>query len=171
MFSFLKSGENGEKIAKGKLGLILLGSILGIVLLLFGSVSTKEVTKQEEAPQNAPSDELLLYQEQLEKRIKTLCESVSGVRNVTVAVTLSGGFESIYATESPDGHEKYVILGSGASANALYLTYATPTINGIGVVCRGGGNDTVRQELISLLTATFHINSNRIYVTEAASET
>ena len=40
-------------------------------------------------------------------------------------------------------------------------------IAGIGIVCSGGANDNVRRELISLLSATFHISSNRIYITEA----
>ena len=109
----------------------------------------------------------MIYQDYLEKRIKTLCESVSGVRNVTVVVTLSGSFESVYATEWPDGNEEYVILGSGSSASPIYLSRSAPEIAGIGIVCSGGANDNVRRELISLLSATFHISSNRIYITEA----
>ena len=167
MFSFLKANGEGENGGKGKLWMILIASVLGITLILFGSGATTKKSEEKEAPENTSSNDLLLYQEQVEGRIKALCESVAGVSNVTVAITLSGGFESVYATEYPDGYEKYVILGSGSSANALYLTYAAPSITGIGVVCKGGGKDTVRQELLSLLSATCHINSNRIYITEA----
>ena len=103
----------------------------------------------------------------MEDRIRTLCESVSGVDRVTVAVTLSGSFTSVYATEYRNGNEEYVVLGSGASAKALYLTRSAPDIAGIGIVCHGGGSERVRCELISLLSATLHVNTNRIYVTEA----
>lgn len=166
MFDFLKKGTLKEN---GKLRLyLLLGcGVLGILLILLGS-GTKTIEKTStETPYSTSTDELVIYQDYLEKRIKTLCESVSGVRNVTVVVTLSGSFESIYATEWPDGNEEYVILGSGSSAAPIYLSRSAPEIAGIGIVCSGGANDNVKRELISLLSATFHISSNRIYVAEA----
>ena len=166
MFDFLKKGSTLEK---GKLRLyLLLGcGALGILLILFGSSGKKVQQTTEEQPYSTASDELVIYQDYLEARIKKLCESVSGVGNVTVIVTLSGSFESVYATEWPDGNEEYVILGSGSSASPIYLSRSAPEIAGIGIVCSGGSNDTVRRELISLLSATFHISSNRIYITGA----
>ena len=166
MFDFLKKGSLKEN---GRLRLyLLLGcGVLGILLILFGS-STKTAEKTSaETPYSTSTDELVIYQDYLEKRIKTLCESVSGVRNVTVVVTLSGSFESVYATEWSDGQEEYVILGSGSSASPIYLSRSAPEIAGIGIVCSGGANDNVKRELLSLLSATFHISSNRIYITEA----
>ncbi|MBR5119609.1 MAG: hypothetical protein IKV02_01305 [Clostridia bacterium] len=166
MFDFLKKGSLKEN---GRLRLyLLLGcGVLGILLILFGS-STKTAEKTStETPYSTSTDELVIYQDYLEKRIKTLCESVSGVRNVTVVVTLSGSFESVYATEWPDGNEEYVILGSGSSASPIYLSRSAPEIAGIGIVCSGGANDHIRRELISLLSATFHISSNRIYIADA----
>ena len=166
MFDFLKKGAIKEK---GRLRLyLLLGcGVLGILLIVFGSSGKKAEQSNVETPYSTAEDELIIYQDYLEERIKTLCESVSGVRNVTVVVTLSGTFESVYATEWPDGNEEYVILGSGSSASPIYLSRSAPEIAGIGIVCSGGANDNVRRELISLLSATFHISSNRIYITEA----
>ena len=167
MLSFFKSGNTDAGNRKHKLWLILIGSAVGVALILFGSHAETQEPTQTESAYQVSADELIVYQTYLEDRIKALCESVDGVSNVTVAVTLSGGFEMIYATEFPEGYEEYVIIGSGSSASPLYLTRATPDISGIGVVCKGGGNDLVRHELISLLCATFRVNSNRIYVAEA----
>ena len=166
MFDFLKKGTASEK---GRLRLyLLLGcGLLGILLILFGSSGKKTEDATQETPYSTSTDELVIYQDYLEERIKTLCEAVSGVKNVTVVVTLSGTFESVYATEWPDGNEEYVILGSGSSASPIYLSRSAPEIAGIGIVCSGGSNDNVRRELISLLSATFHISSNRIYIAEA----
>ncbi len=75
----------------------------------------------------------------------------------------------MYATDVKEGKENYVILGNGSNASALYLTRSAPQIAGIGVVCQGGGNISIRQELLSLLSATFDVNSNRIYITEAGN--
>ena len=166
MFDFLKKG-NATQNGRLRIYLLLGCGILGILLILFGNVEKKAEKTPEETPYNTSSDELVIYQNYLESRIKSLCESVSGVRNATVVVTLSGTFEAVYATEWPDGNEEYVILGSGSSASPLYLSRSAPEIAGIGIVCSGGANENVRRELISLLSATFHISSNRIYITEA----
>ncbi len=164
MFTFLK-GEG--KDGKNNLWILLLIAAVGISLILIGGTSGKESVTEPKNEYRTDRDELVIYQDYLEDRIRTLCESVGGVGNVTVAVTLSGSFESVYATEWKDGNEEYVILGSGSSATALYLTRSAPEIAGIGIVCDGGNVDRVRYELIALLGATFNVNTNRIYVTAA----
>lgn len=166
MFGFLQK-ENGTQNGRAKLWLLLICGAVGVLLLLFGSGGKQQATTESTPPYSTATDELVIYQDYLETRIKKLCESVSGVRNVTVVVTLSGSFESVYATEWPDGNEEYVILGSGSSASPIYLSRSAPEIAGIGIVCSGGANDHIRCELIALLSATFHISSNRIYITEA----
>ena len=166
MFDFLKK-ENLKENGRLRLYLLLGCGLLGVLLILFGSSEKKAPSSPTDSPYSTSTDELVIYQDYLESRIKKLCESVSGVKNVTVVVTLSGSFESVYATEWPDGNEEYVILGSGSSASPIYLSRSAPEIAGIGIVCSGGSNDNIRRELIALLSATFHISSNRIYITEA----
>lgn len=170
MFFSTKDGDETSKQGKTPLLLLLGVALIGVLLILFGGQIGK--TEKKEATDDTPSamdaqQELEVYQTYIETRVKTLCESVKGVENVTVAVTLGGGFEEVYAKEISDEKESYVILGSGSNASALYLSRKTPEITGIGVVCKGGGNDDVRQELLSLLSAAFKVPSNRIYITEA----
>lgn len=167
MFGNGKETDPG-KAGKKKMLLILLGAGVGILLLLLGSGWFSPSAKNtEEKLAKDVQEELDDYRTALEGRIRALCESVDGVDQVTVAVTLSGSFETVYATELRDGNEHYVTLGSGSSAVALPLYRTEPEIVGIGIVCRGGGNDNVRRELTSLLSSLFHIPSNRIYIAEA----
>ncbi|MBQ7336427.1 MAG: hypothetical protein IJW92_08150 [Clostridia bacterium] len=168
MLSFFKFGNgDGEKAGKNKLWLILIAAVAGIALLIYGGNVGEQAEVTIETAYTPLSDELIIYQNYLEERIKTLCESVNGVNQVTVVVTLSGSFESVYATEFLDGNEEYVIIGSGSSSTALYLSKLAPTISGIGIVCNGGGNERIQHELLSLISATFHISTNRIYIAEA----
>lgn len=166
MFSFLKASECSP--LKGKLGIILLLGLLGIVLLLFGGSLGENEEEQEDSPLPVAED-LSDYRDSLEERIRQICGSVKGVGNVRVILMLEGGFSSVYATEWEGENEHYVILGSGSSAQALYLGQRTPKITGIGIVCTGGGNATVQRELTALLSSTFDLPSTRIHVTEAAS--
>lgn len=167
MFSFFKSNEeNGEKGNK-KTWLILIGAVLGVILIFFGSNVEKAENDTVQKVYSPDEDELILYQKYLEERVKSICESVHGVQNVTAIVTLAGGFESVYATEERDGNEEYVIIGSGSGAGALFLSRNAPAIAGIGIVCHGGDDAAVRQELTALISAAFHVSTNRIYVTSA----
>ena len=170
MFFRNKEGETTpERNSRLRLILVVGGAVIGIFLLLLGGgMGDSEKAKETDTPQEmSAQEELEAYQSYLEARVKTLCESVKGVENVTVAVTLNGNFEEIYATEFIDGNEEYVIVGSGSNASALHVSRTAPEIAGIGVVCSGGGNTDIRQELLSLLSATFRVPANRIYITEA----
>lgn len=162
MLSFFKNGFPTS--SKSKLWIILGGAALGVFLILLGNGSPKS-TSQSNAAKSFDQDELILYQDYLEERVVNLCQSVSGVGKVTAVVTLEGGFEEIYATQWESGNEVYVILGSGSSASPLPISRALPQIAGIGIVCDGGGNAAVRQELTDLLSATFDLATHRIYVT------
>lgn len=145
---------------------LLVIAALGVLLIVFGASGTK---KAEPATEITTTDEeLQLYQSQLEDRIKQLCKSVDGVGDITVVVTLEGGFTSVYATEYQNGNESYVIVGSGSNAKPLFLSREAPEIAGIGIVCKGGADASVRHELTVLISAAFHISSNRIYITAAA---
>ena len=170
MFFSTKDGDDSPRQGKTSLLLLIGVALIGILLIVFGGQIGK--SEKKEASADTPSamgaqEELEAYQTYTEARVKSLCESVKGVENVTVAVTLGGGFEEIYAKEISDEKESYVILGSGSNASALHLSRKAPEITGIGVVCRGGGNDNVRQELLSLLSAAFKVPANRIYITES----
>lgn len=168
---FHRSKPEGSPEASGKMRLILIvaGAAAGILLLILGGGNLFPSSEEKDVRPSEPSaqEELVQYQTYLENRVKTLCESVNGVSGVTAIVTLSGNFEEIYAKEYVDGNEEYVIVGSGSNASALHLSRLAPEIAGIGVVCRGGGNDDVRRELTTLLCAAFRIPSNRVYIVES----
>ena len=171
MLAFLKEepSADGKKGSRTRLLLIAGGAILGILLLLLGSGALQgdDTDSLEGSVYSAEAEELLAYQAHLEERVRALCESVRGVGSVTAIISLENGFESVYATEPADGAEQYVIVGSGSSAQALLLSRHTPEIRGIGIVCTGGDDPTVRQALQSLLSATFHISTTRIFITSA----
>jgi hypothetical protein len=101
--------------------------------------------------------------------MEDICRQVAGVGEVDVAVTLDGGFSYVYATDKKTtvGGESltYVTVGSGDGETLVYLSEKAPAVVGIGVVCTGGMDPTVRREVTSLLSAAFGVGSNKIYVT------
>lgn len=167
MLTLFKRNREGDEKSNPRLWIILIGAVLGVGLLLFGGNTAKKTDDvQKENTYSPEQDEMVLYQRYLEGRVKTLCESVSGIGDVTVIVTLSGSFESVYATELTEEGEEYVIVGSGSSAQALFLSREAPSIAGVGIVCGKGSSAAAKQELISLVSAALNVPTNRIYITE-----
>ena len=146
----------------------ILGAALGIILLLWGGFGADGQKPEEPL---SSTDEISAYCTYLEEQAVRLCESVSGVSGVTVAITLEGGFEQVYATDrtttSNSQSLEHVKLGSGSSAALCAVSVSTPIVAGIGVTCRGGRDERVRAELTALLSAAFGVKTNKIYITEA----
>jgi stage III sporulation protein AG len=152
----------------GKLAVALLAAILGVSLLLWGKRQEGQDTPTPPAADTAARSPEA-YREELESRMESICARVAGVGRVEVAVTLEGSFTYVYATEKKTaaGGETvtYVTVGSGSGETPVYLSEQAPAIRGIGVVCEGGMDPTVRREVTALLSAAFGVGSNKIYVT------
>ena len=161
--------------------IVMIAGALGILLLLVGSLplSTGNKESADETAELKPNsaEALAEYAETLEKKIAALCESVNGVSSVRVAVTLQSGYEYVYAKDSElytsgegtTGSYHYLTIGSGSSEAAVYLSEKPPTVGGIGIVCCGGGDPSVKKELIELLSAALDVASNKIYVAEGGA--
>ena len=154
---------------------LILAAALGIFLLVFGSRNRSEKSDAVETGfATDPTEEIAAYTEMLEAKIAALCNGVNGVSGARVAVTLSSGYEYVYAKDSSQsvngdatkGETHYLTIGNGSSEAVVYLSEKLPEIQGIGVVCRGGSIPEIRKELTDLLSAAFGVPSNRIYIAE-----
>ena len=170
--------ESGEGFfSGGRRYLLLAAAALGVLLLLSDN-STWQGWRRADADTQATAaadDELTVYHRALVREMEALCATVDGAGEVHVALSLKGGFSYLYATDSElrqDGTgmeqsgKHYVTVGSGSGEQGILLMRVPPEVSGIGVVCQGGDEATVRAEIISLLSATYGVGSNRIYVTD-----
>ena len=165
--------ENKNLKKSLKIILLLLGAAFGIVLLLVGAYmdGNKKISDdtgaEDRLEETMNAEEYAAY---AERKISELCSGVRGVSEVRVVVTLAGGYNAVYAQNSQSGSSGYrnefVLTGSGSSEAPLLVGYSVPEISGVGIVCSGGGDARVRREIISLVSATFGVSSNKIYVTE-----
>jgi stage III sporulation protein AG len=154
----------------GKLAVALAGILLGALLLFFGNRAGRDTSNPAPtAPPETSVPSAETYRAELESRVRSLCSRVVGVGEVEVMITLSGGFEYVYATDTRAAAggttTTYVTVGSGSGESLVYITQKPPEIVGIGVVCGGGMDPTVRQEITALLSAALGVGSNKIYVT------
>ncbi len=161
--------ENVKKFKNDKKTFLLaIGAIFGIVLLLFGSLVSDRNEEKETADSEIVRDPET-YARELEERVVAICSGVKGAGKVRAAVTLAGGYRAVYATDAKNSssgtQSSTVLVGSGSSEEAILICYENPEIAGIGIVCEGGENAEVRAQIISLVSATFSIGTNKIFVT------
>ena len=154
---------------KGQKSMILMICILvaGVFLLLQPNVKGDEVKVYDESRLNSYTDEL-------EAKIEKICSGVYGVSNVNVSVYFDSGFETIYAyneeskssSSGTNSEKKYVTVGSGNDESMVCVLERMPSICGVAIVCKGGGNPRIANELINLISSAFGVPKNKIYVTE-----
>lgn len=146
---------------------LILGAVAGILLILFGSLGGSEKNKNAQVQQNDyTSQELESYTENLEKKIEKHIEKIGGVSNVSVIVTIEGTKETVYATEGVN--KDYVtVKDSEGNESAIRLMEINANIRGIAIVCDYGNDETIKQEMIRMLSSLFGIGTNRISVLQA----
>lgn len=141
---FLKAFKN----MKGKWTLVLLG-VLGLLLLLLGGTPTP--SGEREAASDSED-----YRRTLTAEVTALCREVRGVGEVSVLLTLEAGESSLWA-ENENG---YVTAGG----EGLLIESRPPRVAGVAVVCAGGGDAAVREELCELLSAALGIGRHRVRI-------
>lgn len=151
---------------KKKLGFLLILALLGVMLMLLSKCGVDKEKDQEQIVPTALDP--MAYAEQIEQKVEALCNKIDGVSSAHAVVTLKGGYRAIYATDAQYGtnlnKSETVLIGNGSSEKALLIGYENPEIAGIGIVCSGGEDVCVREEIISMVSAAFDLGANKIFV-------
>lgn len=166
-----------EKIKNPKVLLII--GLAGILLIgcssLFGG---KSETKSGEAFNQTE------YEETIEKKVFSIVKGITGDRKATVIITLKNGIRYSYADDTLDDtnmtdSEKttqqssrkesnhITVKDSSGEEKALVVTENMPEIRGVAIVCKGGGDSALSEEIKSAVMAALDITAKRIYITES----
>lgn len=156
--------------ALNKYKYVLLIAVLGAVLLLWPVERKTEGTAPTDGGALSDGRESL---EETEKAMEEILSKISGVGQVDVMLTLHSGSERVLAqdsslrysgpVQSPDSYERSAqpVTDSGG---VVVTQEKYPQYRGALVVCDGGGNDTVRLQVIAAVSALTGLGSDRIAV-------
>lgn len=153
---------------KNQKGLVIILLVIAVAFFLLIIPESKEASSVNH------SQRLSDYETRIEEKIEKLCSEVKGVYKVKVSVYFDTGFETVYAyneetkssNSGSNSEKKYVTVGSGNDESMVTLFERMPNISGVAVVCQGGGNAIVANEIINMISSAFNVPKNKIYVTE-----
>ncbi len=159
-----------DKLKKDKKTLLIIViSFLGVFLIFLSEFMPSE---DSEAYDSNVYDEHTDFN--AKEALERIIGKIEGVGKVEVLVAYEGSAETVYASDKSEQskasetktEQEHIILDKGNTEDGLRLKEIYPKVIGVAVVCEGGGNPKVKNEITQMLRALFSINSNNISISE-----
>lgn len=170
---------------------ILAIGLIGMALIFLSGFfkNGEKAVSANAVPQPVAESSVDGYTEQVQASLKDIVSSIDGVGSCKILVTLEKSAQYVYATEekkskqttqdqaanatvkNEDSSEtKYIIVkDKDGSQKALAVTEVQPTVKGVVVVCEGGNQPGVQQNIINAVTTALNISSARVCVVSGNS--
>jgi stage III sporulation protein AG len=163
---------------KNRIRLIVILGMCGMLLIMLSEILPSDKTEEVQSDETAQStsDETEIYKAQTEKELTELLSQINGVGECTVMVTVEGTTEYVYAenltkyideneTSSSEKYENEIVMvEKEGEKQALVKKIIKPQINGVAVVCEGGGDIKINERIIRTVATALGISSSKIIV-------
>lgn len=159
-----------NRLKDDRRALLIIGiSFLGVLLIFLSEVVPSGSSDDEQMKVNKEQ----VYADTKDELVHIIGK-IEGVGKTEVMVTYDGTAEKVYAYDlSEQGtdtetkrEEEHIILDKGNTEEGLPVREIFPRVNGIAVVCEGGGSPKVKNEITNMLKALYGISSNNISISE-----
>lgn len=153
-----------------KVKVLIIAGVIGMILILLSEISFPVKNSGEDVV----SYDYASYVKNLDKELTEIISSIDGVGQCKVMITLKNTAESVYAKNSEvsadesssSENDEYVIYNGENGDGPILLQENFPEIEGVAIVCSGGDNIAVKEQIIKCVAALFNISSNRISVSK-----
>lgn len=152
-------------------------AIVGVVLILIIMLSELiPVSDNKDEVKN--KNEEIDYCTTLENKVEEIISLIDGAGRTKVMITLSETTEYIYAKNesnqnkssenslNTDTENDYVIIEQNNEDSGLLVKTIEPKIRGVAIVCEGGDNPTVQQNIYSTVSAVLNVSTARISISK-----
>jgi len=155
-------------LEKKKTVILAVLGIVGIILVVLGYLAPWKKNNSSDK-ENLNSSGTMEYIRDIENKIRSMTEKITGDTNVSVIVSTENGTEYVYVSnENIDGNDiskEYITIKNEKGTNELVLLKEVyPTITGVSIACPGGDDSSVKRKIIDLVSTAFGLSKNRICV-------
>lgn len=182
----------GTAPAKRRLILIFLAGVLLLAVTFpdFGGKDENGGDAEGKEEGRGALDSVQEYQDAVEKRTEALLSQVDGAGKVSVMITLKSGNRKVVEKDRTESRQNASdINGDSASGTteestsetvSVYSQYEDgssepyvsaelyPEVEGVAVICSGGGNPVVQQDLTEAVQALFGVEAHKIKIMKRA---
>jgi stage III sporulation protein AG len=160
--------KTGFSERKKLLLLILLGAV-GVLLVFWGYFSPGSGEKEVFTEKNENSFKTMEYISDIENKIRSITEKITGSTDVSVIVSTESGTEYVYVSNESAAGDKntreYITVKNESGRYELVLAKEVyPEIKGISIACPGGDSSAVQRKIIDSVSTAFGISKNRICI-------
>ena len=177
MKNTFKNNASKFIMSHAKLCALFTAALCGLVLLFLSGEFAKDGDNI--GTEISESSELDAYRLTLEKSLTETISTIQGAGQTNVMITLESSFETVYASNAKLDEtstdfdktqkitEKQLATTSSRSdgETPVVVKRLTPKISGVLIVCTGGENKQIKQDIINAASTALNISSSRIYVT------
>lgn len=158
--------------SKNNMKIYIVIGIVGILLILLSEfVPQQKDNTQTNQPTTFSSEN---YIATLEKKTQSIISSIDGVGECQVMITIKDSNESVYAKNVDEQNRQgyysenneYVLYEGEDGETPVLIKQYYPQIQGVVVVCDGGDNDKVKEQIITCVSSLFDISSSHICVSK-----
>lgn len=150
----------------------------GIFIIFLSEFNLSSGGKEKNKKAEADGDFSSEYCEYLESKVTQIVESIEGAGKARVMITISETTEYVYATNEKDvrknteksndinNQSDYVIIDKNSNDGGLLLKTIEPKVRGVAVVCEGGNDTGVQEQIYSAVGAVLNISTSRISISK-----
>lgn len=156
---------------------------VAVALILISDPSPSESN----TPVRIQTEDMAEYVTRLEQRVAEMVASIDGAGSAKVMITLESGTEYVYALDGKTTNDSSATYGESGTKSegeriqdeqsiividgengkqALLRTTLEPTVNGVVILCTGGGREDVRERVVNAVTIALGVSSRRVCVTK-----
>ncbi len=158
-------------LSRHKTTLLVIIGLAGMGCILLSELTAKDekpIQTQSMAADETDND----YETQLEERLTAMLSRMEGVGTVSVMVTVKGSTEQIFAEEVKESAGEHnnqtqhapVITKQDGDETALISRTEYPDIHGVAILCTGGDNAVIREQVCNAVSTILGIPVSHIYV-------
>ena len=163
-----------------KVLVFVLAGLLGVLLIVISEINFE--SEENATEKNSNQIEAYDYCDYLEKKVAEIVSSIDGAGKVKVMITLSESIEYVYAqnqndtkkvnenSENSDNKSDFVIIENDDNDAGLLIKTYEPKIRGVAIVCSGGDNVNVQQQIYSTVSAVLNVSTARISISKLSPE-
>lgn len=184
----------GEKFHGKKATIILLiVGIAGMLLVLLSEFIHPGFGNTQTASQSSTSStDISTFENTTEQRLQNIISNIYGVGRVKVLVTAESGVENVYEQNNKTTTDKTqqnggdgsvqtqdnedteesptVVSNDSGGQQALVKLQRQPQILGVVVVCDGGGNPDVQENIVNTVSTALGLPTNQISVSRMMAQ-